>query len=325
MNKKCKMNKKIQIIKKMLLPQDLQLDIIDIIYSKYKYINKYDIEENNINIIIKVIYKNELFRIIFFHGIGYNSLKCIDKIIIINEKEFQNNNNNNNTLCINMNSVEQLFGITHEGQKVYKLYHTLNNHCFENDNSLYNESPYFLEKIINKLEKVDYFILNLKIKKDNIYLENIKELRKFLQEAKRIYRNNEGKRLLNKILNNKECPQMLKDFCKKYNIIKILFEEHFQNKNTISEYGCYIVLEDELGKERFGFLTTCTEDYQEGISFTHTEFINSDDFVNKIKEEELLVPEDKWTEQMTNEAFDVWKYIITYEKVGFKKELFISK
>jgi len=167
----------------------------------------------------------------------------------------------------------------------------------------------------------EYIELPKFLNKDEIYLSEIKTLEIVLEEAKEAYRENEGKRLLNEMLSDKDCPSMLKDFVKKHSICKVEFDKYVQNEDYMPDYGWYIVLSSK--NSRFGFLIKTMGCYGDpDTSFEETEFKHDMHFVETIKEYELLVAEDIWNEELTKEALKTWEYVLSYSDVGSERKLY---
>ena len=166
----------------------------------------------------------------------------------------------------------------------------------------------------------EYIELPRFLDKKNINSSEIKTLEIALEEAKEAYRESEGKNLF-EMMSNENCPSMLKDFIKKHNIYKVAFEKVTQYEDYMPDYGKYIILQ---GNDRFGFMFECTESYAEDISpFDGTEFKHDIDFVEVLKENELLKPENEWKNEDTEQALEVWEYVLSFSNVGYERKLFI--
>jgi hypothetical protein len=267
--------------KELLFPESLDVNIIDVDYSSYEYTNKYDITEKCSNIVIKAMYKNEPLRVIFYHGIGYKSCTVIDKVLVLREQEFSVGGNYTtfNLLSPDCFGLEQPTVVTREQEIEEELYKLLDNYVFEDDTSLYNTNIYFIEEVIDELEEISYIRAELKIKRDNVSLEKVKEVEKIFNDIRKTYIDIEGKKLLKEILSDKDCPQFLKDIAITFKFSKVKFEKVIISEDYMPDFGKYIIFEGALnGKQTdFGFLFENSETFTEltdrfdGIEFQSEE------------------------------------------------------
>ena len=168
----------------------------------------------------------------------------------------------------------------------------------------------------------EYLNLPNPIGKEMICLSDIKTLEIVLDEAKEAYRDNEGKRLFNEIMEDINCPDMLKQFVKKHSLNTVAFEKIIESEDYMPDYGKYIVFKNE--STEFGFMFECTETYAENYSsFDGTEFQHDVHFAETLEEDELLMPEDEWTKKHTKQALEVWEYVCSFSDTGRERKLYV--
>lgn len=154
-----------------------------------------------------------------------------------------------------------------------------------------------------------------KLSKDEIYLSDIKTLEIVLEEIKEVYRENEGKELLQEVISNENCPSALKEFVEKYQIFKIGFEKLIENEDYMPDYGKYITLEGI--SEKFGFLFECSECYEDINScFDGVAFMGELSLLKSLKQTNSFSNID------SKEILNMWEYLLSFADVGHKRKLF---
>ena len=166
---------------------------------------------------------------------------------------------------------------------------------------------------------------------DTAALSDVQEIEGKLEEVKVAYRELEGKKLLNEILEADDCPQLLNDLAIKYKFTQVSFVKMVHNGYHMPEFGKYIVFEGtintgteeavSLEKHDFGFLIEESESYVE-IEYYHdfdgTAYIRESNFASTLEDNGEIANNYSDTEQ----GYNVWEHITSYAQEGYRRELF---
>jgi len=307
------------------IDMDTRLKLLSVDANQYEYWgNKYiEGESCAINRAIALEFKHSMvkkpFWIVFFHGAQYSSKEEIFVSSFWNEPDLSDAIYKEDGI----NENEDADGI----EVILDIVGKFDRHWFSEDDShmeapLADNNARLVCELAEEIVSIINIDINISIPLEHVSLSTVERLSSELEKAKMAYRHNAGKVLLNELLSNKECPQMLKTFVTKNNIKNIFFEKVVENGDYMPDYGYYIVLRDDRDYD-YGFLYECTDCYGDfGSSFEGTEFKHDLHFVEVLKENELLKAESDWTEKDEREALETWDYLLDYSEVGLKKKLF---
>jgi len=310
--------------------------------ASYIYGNKYSTERECSNIAINLEYKGENLWVVLYYGIGYRDGEAKSKVVVIRDREFQEGGDNNPSeiLTPSVYYWETPLAITKEQEIAAELSNILDNHIIQADENsseaLCEENNMFIEDAALTLRDIQNVVFDTKLNVENITLKQIKDIEKQLERAKEAYRESEGKKLLNEMLEDNNCPPMLKDLSRKLCFTSIFFEKLTHNEDYMPDFGKYIVFKgmvdvgpsDEVSMQEYnyGFLFEESETYVINELYENFEgkaYLSESDFEATIKDDEVIMDSKDWSYEYTEEAYLVWNYILRFTQEGYKRELFI--
>jgi hypothetical protein len=309
------------------IDMETRLKLVEVDASQYEYWSNKNTEGEGcfINRAVALCFEHSMvekpFWIVFFHGAQYRSKEELFVSAYWEKPDMTD-------AIYKCDGVEADEADKEDGvETILDIADKFDRHWFSEDNSeldspLADDNP----RIICDLADILVSILNIEIEistplKD-VSLSTVEKLETALEKAKEAYRENEGKKLLCEMLDNENCPDMLKDFVKKHSLDTVGFEKIIESEDYMPDYGKYIVFKNNESTE-FGFMFECTETYAENYSsFDGTEFKHDIHFVETMKEYELLKTEDKWNDKDTKQALKTWEYVLSFSAIGYERKLF---
>lgn len=311
-------------IKEELLPSGLDINVSNVEFDTYEYENKYDDYEKCSNIVFDAIYKNEPFKVVFYHGIGHKCGVTRDKALVLRQREFEDGGDYETVSLLSpeVYYLEQPLAVTEQQSIGNELASLINIHCFDDDESLYAENTYFIEEVVNSLMNIKYFIVDEKIDKEKISLKDIRNFKVIANKLQEIYKRKEGAKLLQEMLEAEDAPVLFKEFVTKYKITEIGFEKDVLSADYMPDFGHFIIFKNEMFE--YKFLFESSETYFEFVEREEGElkFLNEEELSNFMFEK---ISEKYESEKDMFEDVSLFFNFVTntfWVTQGFTRELF---
>ena len=144
--------------------------------------------------------------------------------------------------------------------------------------------------------------------------EDVISAYKTAESCKNSYRTQEGKKLLQEMIDSKYAPDAFIDMCIRLKIDNVSFIKDTYSGDYMPDFGWFICLSSDSSRVMC-FLYQDTESYREFADFFGDEGIfGRDDVKSSLDENGIEISDD--------DAFDVFEFMVGFGKEGFSREMY---